>query len=147
VAINASWNPDTYDYYLKRIFQLKPEYETTLLNDFITYKSGLAVPNIFGRDELYVDPDSITNIRMAHIHLATTQKFKPITSKYYQYERTSDAALVYVRHHFDENAYSLLAIFPHSAHTYARDYPFMEELAKYAEKFCKNPVPPKDNQS
>lgn len=136
--MKASWNIDSYDKYLKPVFAKFPEWEQSILSDFITYKSGFVIPKFFGKDDVYTRPESIVPSFLYHIHLAVGTTFKSGT---YQQNKTSNAALVYTQHKLITSTYSLLAIFPNNAHDFAKNNVIMNELASYANTFHKNPNP------
>lgn len=143
MGVNADYNKDSYNLYLKAVFQKYPDLESRLLADFIRYKSTGELPDYFGRDTLYDDPEDIRDAELRHIHFEIgTHVFGPLpkwvdlTDKQaIQWERTNNTALVYARNLLDENQYTLIAVFTPYAHETAREYPKMRELAGYARKF------------
>ncbi|ATA22830.1 toxin YafO [Brenneria goodwinii] len=138
--MKALWNSDSYDKFLLPVFKVKPLWETSLLNDFISYKSSQfgTIPAIFGKDDVYTEPNSIVSSRLYHIHLMTGESDRKGKNKQ---NWTSNSALVYTKHIKADDVYSLLAIFPTNAHSFARNNVIMKELASYANKFHKNPNP------
>lgn len=132
--MKVTWNSDSYARFLEPVFRVKPDLKTSLLTDFVSFKSGF-YPAIFGKDGPYTAPNSVVSSRVYHIHLLFTKQSR--NSSPYSYNRTSDSALIYTRHAKFQDVYSLLAIFPNNAHNTAKDNGIMNDIAKYAEAFQK----------
>lgn len=143
MGVTATYNTQSFDLYLKSVFAKYPHLESQLLADFIAYKSTGNLPDYFGRDTLYSDPEDIRDAELRHIHFELgKQVFGPLPKwidlsdkQAVQWERTTNTALVYARHLLDENHYTLMAVFTPYAHEYAREEWRMRELAGYARKF------------
>jgi mRNA interferase YafO len=142
LTVIVEYNKDSYDFYLKQVFNGFPGLEQQLLDDFIIYKSTGRLPDYFGRDTLYTDPSDIQDAELRHIHFEVgNDKFKlptgwrNLTSQQLQWVKTTNTALVYTKHLLNEDHYSLIAVFTPLAHMKARDYGRMRVLAGYARKF------------
>lgn len=132
--MKVTWNSDSYARFLEPVFRVKPDLKTSLLTDFVSFKSGF-YPAIFGKDGPYTAPNSVVSSRVYHVHLLFTKQLR--NSSPYSYNRTSDSALIYTRHAKFQDVYSLLAIFPNNAHNTAKDNGIMNDIARYAEAFQK----------
>ncbi|APG37854.1 toxin YafO [Escherichia coli] len=130
--MKITWNSDSYAQFLKPTFDIKPDLEITLLNDFKSFKQGM-YPAIFGKDGPYTAPGAIVSSRVYHVHLLFTKQER--TSSRSRFNCTSDRALVYSQHAHFQDVYSLLAIFPNNAHQYAKDPKIMVDIAAYAAAF------------
>lgn len=143
MSVSAEYNPNSREYYVDPVFDTYPRLEASLLEDFIIYKSTGKLPDYFGRDTLYDDPEDIQDAELRHIHLQLGDDvFKPTPtwvnladSQSVQWERTSDTALVYAQNLHDEKSYTLIAVFTPPAHNKARNYSRMRILAGYARDF------------
>lgn len=141
--VTVEYNPQSYEYYLSPVFVTFPELEKTLLEDFRAYKASGVLPSYFGRDTAYDRPEDIQDSGLFHVHLmigddkfALPPKAVNVSDqKKVQWYRTSDTALVYARSLFDENSYSLIAVFTPPAHGKAQNYDRMRILAGYAREF------------
>ena len=141
--VSVEINPKSYNYYFGPVFLQFDSLQQSLVDDFKIYKATGKLPDYFGRDTEYVRPDEIQGSGLMHIHLAIgDQKFGPLpkhadpaNGKSIQWHRTSDAALLYSQNLFDENSYSLIAIFHPGAHSKAQNEDRMKILATYSREF------------
>lgn len=102
-----------------------------LVMDFRRYKESGDLPDYFGRDVPYVEPQAAYNARLMHIHLKPSKfpRNRP------QADRTSDISLVYARGELEENQFCFLAVFYPGAHQKARDSRLMNYLARLGQEF------------
>ncbi|WP_317987433.1 type II toxin-antitoxin system YafO family toxin [Photorhabdus antumapuensis] len=114
-----------------------------MLRDFKHYKETGEVPDYFGRDVAYTQPEAAYKSCMMHIHLCFPPDSFP--KNRVQYYRTcksnspeNDACLVYVQGLLEENKYSLLAIMHPDVHGKARNPKIMSYLARIAQDFRDN---------
>lgn len=139
--VTVTYNVKSYDFFFKPIFTQFPALQQSLIDDFEAYKATKKLPHYFGRDTNYERPADIAGLGLMHIHLAmggqklVTPQGKDINQNTSQWDRTSNSALLYAQNIFDENAYSLIALFDPHAHQKARDYERMRLLASYANEF------------
>ncbi|HDS1234580.1 type II toxin-antitoxin system YafO family toxin [Pluralibacter gergoviae] len=130
--MKVTWNRDSYSQFLAPVFNIKPDLEVTLLDDFISLKEGL-YPTVFGKDGPYTAPGAIVSSRVYHVHLLLTRQERCVSRR--RFACTSNRALIYSRHAKFPNVYSLLAIFPDNAHQLANAPRIMGEIAGYAAAF------------
>lgn len=139
--VTVTYNVKSYDFFFKPIFVEFPHLKQSLLDDFSAYKATNQLPHYFGRDTDYARPAEIQGSGLMHIHLGlheqklVTPQGKPIDSSTPQWDRTSDSALLYAQNLFDENQYSLIALFDPLAHSKAQNFERMKLLASYASEF------------
>ncbi|EPA1860200.1 type II toxin-antitoxin system YafO family toxin [Klebsiella michiganensis] len=141
--VTVEYNSQSYEYYLSPVFLRFPALEKTLLEDFRAYKATGVLPYYFGRDTTYDRPEEIQDSGLWHIHLSLGDDgFSPAPKgvnfkdpKEMQWYRRSDTALVYAKGLFDENSYSLIAVFTPPAHEKAKNFERMKILAGYAREF------------
>lgn len=131
--MKVTWNSASYNQFLAPIFSIMPDLKASLLDDFISLKGFGTFPDVFGKDGPYTAPGAIVSSRVYHVHLLFTKEER--TSSRIRYNRTSDRALVYTQHAKVQDIYSLLAIFPNSAHSLAKDPKIMADIAAYAQAF------------
>ncbi|EQC00044.1 MULTISPECIES: type II toxin-antitoxin system YafO family toxin [Photorhabdus] len=139
VSINEYTRKDFFD----DVFLKHPDLEQAILQDFKHYKETGEVPDYFGRDVAYTQPEAAYKSCMMHIHLCFPPDSFPTNRV--QYYRTcksnspeNDACLVYVQGLLEENKYSLLAIMHPDAHGKARNPKIMSYLARIAQNFRDN---------
>jgi len=140
--VTVEYNASSKEFFFAPIFAEFPSLEQSLLDDFKIYKATGVLPDYFGRDTDYSRPEDIIGSGLKHIHLILgEEKFKePKNSKgedalTRQWNRTSDACLLYVQNIYNEHSYSLIALFHPGAHMKAQDYDRMRKLASYARAF------------
>lgn len=102
MAIFVSINEKTKAEYFDAIFQKFPGLEKSIIDDFIRYKSSDELPEYFGCDVAYTQPEGARKSGMMHIHLklppAKFPKNKPQADrKCAMNDPVNDACLVYVR--------------------------------------------------
>lgn len=144
--VTATYNKESYNLYLRSVFTKYPHLEQQLLDDFITYKSTGNLPDYFGRDTVYDEPEDIRDVSLRHIHFELgDQVFGPLPKwvdlrdkQKVQWYRTSNTALVYAKHEVEDNHYTLMAVFTPYAHEDAREWPRMRQLAKFARNFLES---------
>lgn len=143
MQVTVEYNQDSFDYFFSPVFVEFPDLKQTLVDHFIIYKSTGTLPSYFGRDTSYHRPPDIEDAGLMHLHLAIGEnKFEPIkngtdisTPQKLQWHKTSNTALVYAQNLFDENRYSLIALFHPVAHMSANNHNRMRVLAGYARDF------------
>lgn len=135
-------NPETYEDLFQPILTAYPDLLDSLVADFASYidSDRLALPEYFGCDVAYTQPEEAYRAGLMHIHLAIPPVRFP--SKKPQADRkcprgdaAQDAALVYTQGLYDEDRYSLIAILHPGAHGKARDRLIMQRLARVAARF------------
>lgn len=109
-----------------------------LVQEFKKYKKTGVVPQIFGREAPYDRPSSALFAELMHIHIEKDGKWKMHVEKLRQYDRVSDAALVYCTGWLSKSNYLLIAFLPRNAHQRMRSVTFAAELAEIAEGFRKD---------
>lgn len=135
-------NSETFEDLFQPILASYPDLLNSLLVDFATYidSDRLVLPEYFGCDVAYTQPEEAYRAGLMHIHLAIPPVRFP--NKKPQSDRKcpkgdplQDAALVYVQGLYDEDRYSLIAILHPGAHSKARDRQVMQRLARVAKRF------------
>lgn len=109
--------------------------EKILIQEFKKYKTTGILPKIFGREAPYDRPSAALFAELMHIHVEKDGKWKMHVEKLRQYDRVSDAALVYCTGWRSKESYLLIAFLPKNAHQRMRSVTFAAELAEIAEGF------------
>ena len=107
-----------------------------LREEFLAYKMTGVVPQKYGRDAPYRDPESANAVKLRHMHLedVTHVAHRKWVLNTVQFDRVSDTCLVYCRGEKSNDNYLLITVLT-NAHVRARKVTFMMELAELAEGF------------
>lgn len=141
--VTVEYNESSYGYFFAPVFVEFPSLKQSLLDDFAIYKATGKLPGYFGRDTGYDRPPDIKDAELMHLHLAlgansfsAPPKSANLSDpKTVQWHRTSNTALVYSQNLYDENRYSLIALFHPVAHMSANNDDRMRRLAQYSRDF------------
>ena len=135
VSINLSTKAQYFDQFFESNPEINPDLAQEILEDFKRYKFDGELPSYFGRDVLYLRPDSIRDSALSHIHLdlALSNPFQGETNAFY---RRSDISLVYTQGFSNPQSYSILAILK-PAHTLASNNhnQLIRKFARIADEF------------
>lgn len=138
----VEFNPETYEDLFQPILTAYPDLLDNLVADFAGYidSDRLVLPEYFGCDVAYTQPEEAYRAGLMHIHLAIPPVQFPAKKpqadrKCPRGDATLDAALVYAQGLYEEDRYSLIAILHPDAHGKARDRLIMQRLARVAARF------------
>lgn len=106
-----------------------------IVKAFREYKTTGVLPNIFGRDEAYRRPAAAVFAELMHVHFSPDGKWRLRSEKLRQFDRTSDAALVYCTGWQSRDSYLLIAFLGRNAHERMQRTTFVTELTEIAEGF------------
>ncbi|EQC00760.1 type II toxin-antitoxin system YafO family toxin [Photorhabdus temperata] len=70
MSLNVSINPKTKKELFDEVIAKFPDLEKKIINDFRTYKETGVVPDYFGRDVCYTQPQLALDVGLMHIHIA-----------------------------------------------------------------------------
>lgn len=103
---------------------------SALVASFKEYKTNNSFWS-FGRDEPYIDPPSVIECGIKHVHIISRSVFQEANRLNKRlYDRTSDKHLVYAVSPYDPEHYLLIAIFNPEAHDTARNMSLMRDLVR-----------------
>ncbi|KTQ46848.1 type II toxin-antitoxin system YafO family toxin [Enterobacter cancerogenus] len=94
MALTAEYSHVAWDAFFQPTFAVRPELESQLKAEFITYKTTGAPSNLLGRDALYDFPPFAVEANVRHIHLNLHFQLT-WSAKQENYNRTSDHYLIY----------------------------------------------------
>ncbi|MWP63093.1 type II toxin-antitoxin system YafO family toxin [Gilliamella sp. Pas-s25] len=119
-----------------------PNFENQLISVFKEYieSNRTKVPDIFGRDVPYRQPNRLYELNVQHIHLKLPpNRFPKNQPQYYRCNATrepnKDIFLVYVISDFNPKRFALLAILRPHAHKKSKERRILNLFCQLAEKY------------
>lgn len=134
------YHPATFSEFFAPLDEKFAGLSSKLAEDFKLYMDSQRgiVPDYFGRDAPYLQPQEADQAKLSHIHIKLPPgRFSAGVAQYFRVcgkgRPLEDAALVYTRGWLEEESFLLLAFLWPDAHSAARDKALMRYLSRLAK--------------
>lgn len=108
-------NPETRAKFLEPSFLKYPDLENQLIAEFKYCKDNNASTSTFGNDSAFTFPPFAVEAQLYRFHIKLPNE-QSWSANIADYKKTSNTYLVYAKHMWDDNRYSILAVV-NPAHT------------------------------